>query len=448
MNWISLLSAWRHGDEKPRDPNANKQRSLFEQDHDRILFSSSFRKLQDKTQVIPLPEEDFVHNRLTHSIEVSSVGRTLGQLAGQQLIEKYPSLAEVVSSSDIGYIVAAASLCHDIGNPPFGHSGEAAIGEYFLNGNGRRFQNELTEGEWADLTRFEGNANGFRMMVKGKEGGLRLTYPTLAAFMKYPKLSVPVLSNGRASEKKFGSFHSECEQLFSIASRLNMMPANSGVSGHYRRHPLAFLVEAADDLCYHIIDFEDGIRLGWVLLKDAEELLIPLAGKSFIFENYQRLSETEEKAAYLRATAINGLIREASDIFMEHESDMLNGTFDEPLLKRSKHAGLIRQIKDLSVERIYRHRSVVEIEAAGFEVIGGLLDLFVHALLQQCGEGNSARNRKIAELLPPALRNPSEEVRLSRYLQLLCVCEFVAGLTDRHAIGLYRKLRGIELPNG
>lgn len=448
MNWISLLSAWRHGDHKPRDPNANKQRSLFEQDYDRILFSASFRKLQDKTQVIPLPEEDFVHNRLTHSIEVSSVGRTLGQLAGQQLLEKYPSLSEVVSGSDIGYIVAAASLCHDIGNPPFGHSGEAAIGEYFMNGNGKRFQTELTTGEWTDLTRFEGNANGFRMMVKGKEGGLRLTYPTLAAFMKYPKLSVPIVNNGRASEKKFGCFHSESEQLMSIASRLNLMPANPEDKGHYRRHPLAFLVEAADDLCYHIIDFEDGIRLGWVSLKDAEELLIPLAGKSFITENYQRLSETEEKAAYLRATAINGLIREASDIFMEHESDMLTGIFDEPLLKRSKHAGLIRQIKDLSVERIYRHRSVVEIEAAGFEVIGGLLDVFVHALLQQCGEGNSARNRKIAELLPSYLRNPSEEIRSSRYLQLLSVCEFVAGLTDRHAIGLYRKLRGIELPNG
>lgn len=453
MDWISLLGAYRYGDVTPRNPDATRNRSMFEQDYDRVLFSSAFRRLQDKTQVIPLPEEDFVHNRLTHSIEVSSVGRTLGKMAGQQLIEKYPELETEVSSWDISAIVAAASLAHDIGNPPFGHSGEAAIGEFFSNGPGQIYESRLTDKQWHDLVHYEGNAGGFRILTRGNNeasGGLRLSYPTLGAFTKYPKESLPILPKGRASEKKFGFFQSERELFRDLAIRLELQPVESDGHLHYRRHPLVFLVEAADDTCYHIIDFEDGLRLRWIDFREAEELLIPIAGKSFFKENYTRITDPDEKAAYLRATAINGLIREAVELFMQHEPEMLNGNFDAALLDQSRHKEAMQQIRKLSVNKIYRARSVVEIEAAGFEVIGGLLHHFIKAFRQVCGaqEKESARNRKIAELLPAPLQNPGIKIKQDTYLQLIAVCEFVAGLTDKHAISLFRKLNGIEIPRG
>lgn len=262
----------------------------FEVDYDRIIFSSAFRSLQDKTQVIPLSKTDFVHTRLTHSLEVSVVGRSIGRLVGKQIIEKYPHLSEVhgYQPNDFGAIVAAASLAHDIGNPPFGHSGEKAIGEYFKTGNGKQFQEQLSEKEWQDLIDFEGNANGFSLLTAsrpGIDGGLRISYATLGAFMKYPKESLPKKPTSHISDKKYGFFQTDKEFFKEVAEELGMIPNKSGNDIGYERHPLAFLVEAADDICYTIIDFEDGINLGLVSEDFALEYLINLVKDSIDTKN-------------------------------------------------------------------------------------------------------------------------------------------------------------------
>ena len=268
MNWEQLLSLRKAGDTNKRlRKEQNETRLGFEVDYDRIIFSAAFRSLQDKTQVIPLSKTDFVHTRLTHSLEVSVVGRSLGRLAGQKILEKHPHLKNIhgFQMNDFGAIVAAAALAHDIGNPPFGHSGEKAIGEYFSNGNGKRFKDQLTSEEYQDLIKFEGNANGFKILTEdrpGIPGGIRLSYATLGAFIKYPKESLPHKPTNNIADKKFGVFQSEKAFFKEVADELGLIPTGNGKNASFNRHPLAFLVEAADDICYTIIDFEDGLKLG------------------------------------------------------------------------------------------------------------------------------------------------------------------------------------------
>lgn len=454
MNWPQLLQAYRYGDLKARNLNEVQNRSIFEQDYDRIIFSTAFRRLQDKTQVIPLPEHDFVHNRLTHSIEVSSVGRSLGKIAGQELINKYPHLQREynLSHHDFGAIVAAASLAHDIGNPPFGHSGEASISEYFLNGKGQQFKSELDEKQWNDLTRFEGNANGFRILCNANNkgaGGIRLSYPTLAAFTKYPKESLPLFEKLRASEKKFGFFQSEKNLFEDIANILGLKKIRKDNYINYCRHPLAFLVEAADDICYSIIDFEDGLRLKLIDFSHAERLLMPIAGAGFYPESYLKLKADDEKAGYLRAVAIKNLIIEMAKVFVASEEEMLEGNFDISLIELSKYSSLIKEIKAITLRNVYKAKQVLEIEAAGFEVIGGLLDVFTTAVnhsVQTETKHNYYHSKKILELLPEHYFHLSEMKNSDLYTRLIKICEFVAGMTDRHAIGMYRKIKGIDLP--
>src|SRR5690606_3031868 len=291
----------------------------FEVDYDRIIFSSAFRSLQDKTQVIPLSKTNFVHTRLTHSLEVSVVGRSLGRLAGEKILQKHPYLKEVhgYQMNDFGAIVAAAALAHDIGNPPFGHSGEKAIGEYFSLGNGKRFRSMLSDKEFADLAKFEGNANGFKILTEnrpGIPGGIRLSYATLGAFMKYPKESLPHRPTAHIGDKKFGVFQSERSFFKEVANELGLIPTGKGNDLGFKRHPLAFLVEAADDICYTIIDFEDGINLGLIEEEYALEYLINLVRGSINTSKYHSLTTRADRVTYLRALAINTLITEAVQI--------------------------------------------------------------------------------------------------------------------------------------
>ena len=291
MNWEQLLSLKRQGDTLKRlRLEQDETRIGFEVDYDRIIFSSSFRSLQDKTQVIPFSKKSFVHTRLTHSLEVSVVGRSLGRKTGKIIIEKYPHLKETYGfqSNDFGAIVAAASLAHDIGNPPFGHSGEMAIGDYFKNGNGSNFKNQLNPQQYQDLCDFEGNANGFKIVSENKTGipgGLRLSYATLGAFTKYPKGSIPIKPSAQIKDKKFGFFESQNEFFNNVALELGLNQSN----GNFFRHPLAFLVEAADDICYTLIDFEDGINLGWISEEFALEYLIRLVKGSIDTKKYNAL---------------------------------------------------------------------------------------------------------------------------------------------------------------
>lgn len=445
MQWEQLLSLKRQGDTSKRLRKEQDDTRLgFEVDYDRVIFSSAFRSLQDKTQVIPLSKTDFVHTRLTHSLEVSVVGRSLGRLVGKKILEKYPYLSEIhgYHMNDFGAIVAAAALAHDIGNPPFGHSGEKAIGEYFKTGNGQQFKEKLTDKEWQDLIDFEGNANGFSVVSsprEGVEGGLRLTYATLGAFMKYPKESLPKKPTSKICDKKYGFFQQDKEFFKEVADELGLISNKSGNDIGYERHPLAYLVEAADDICYTIIDFEDGINLGLIDEEFALEYLIKLVKNTIDTKKYNELKTTEDRISYLRALAIGSLISDAVNVFMQNEELILKGEFPFALTDKSQYKAQMDDIIKVSVKRIYQSKEVIEKEVMGYKVISSLLDVFCTAFNNKMEGKESNYDKIILKLLPEKFL--SEKV--SFYQRLLHICHFVSLLTDGKAIELYKLIKGI-----
>ena len=447
MNWEQLLSLKRFGDTNKRlRKEQNETRLGFEVDYDRIIFSSAFRSLQDKTQVIPLSKTDFVHTRLTHSLEVSVVGRSLGRLAGQKILEKHPHLKTIhgYQMNDFGAIVAAASLAHDIGNPPFGHSGEKAIGEYFSLGNGKRFKERLSAKEYQDLIKFEGNANGFRILTEdrpGVEGGIRLSYATLGAFIKYPKESLPHKPTRNIGDKKFGVFQTEIEIFKEIAEELGLIPVRTGQDIGYVRHPLAFLVEAADDICYTIIDFEDGINLGLINEEYALEYLINLVKDNINTAKYHMLTSTADRLSYLRALAINTLITEAVDLFLENEEAILAGIFHESLFDKSRYEAQIKDIIKISIERIYQSEEVINKEIAGYKMLSHLLDTYTGAFLPENDREDSNYNHLVKKSVSK-LDIPGEQ---SIYKTLLQICSYTASLTDGNTVASFEKYKGLRL---
>lgn len=441
MNWNQLLSLKRYGDTESRPRLLQDETRLgFEVDYDRIIFSDSFRSLQDKTQVIPLSDVDFVHTRLTHSLEVSVVGRSLGRIVGEKLLAKYPDLVQDgYKINDFGAIVAAAALAHDIGNPPFGHSGEKSIGDFFSNGNGKKYKIHLNAMQWQDLISFEGNANGFRLLTenrKGVIGGLRMSYATLGAFMKYPKLSIPIKKTNHIAEKKFGVFQKDEAFFTELVTELGLNPIRQGEKTYYR-HPLAYLVEAADDICYSIIDFEDGINLGLIPEDKALEYLLNLVRSNLIPEKYYGLNTQKDRVSYLRALAIQSLIYEASRVFIENEEAILNGTFTHSLLDKCKYEAQLKDILDISIEKMYRSREVIEKEITGYRVLTDLLDVFTTAVNNDFEGKSTGFDQLILELLPEEFK----EIKGNLYERLLGVCSFIAGMSDRNAILLHRKIK-------
>ncbi|PKQ44696.1 dGTP triphosphohydrolase [Confluentibacter flavum] len=445
MNWEQLLSLKRFGDTNKRIRKEQDETRLgFEVDYDRVIFSSEFRSLQDKTQVIPLSQTDFVHTRLTHSLEVSVVGRSLGRLVGKKLLEKHPHLQNIhgFQVNDFGAIVASAALAHDIGNPPFGHSGEKAIGEFFKTGAGNHYKSQLTAKEYQDLCDFEGNANGFKILTEsraGRSGGLRLSYATLGAFTKYPKESLPKKPTTHIADKKYGFFQSEKDAFVDIASELGLIKrSNKDLS--FSRHPLAFLVEAADDICYTIIDFEDGINLGLIQEEFALEYLSKIIRDNIKPENYYALSTKEDRIGYLRALAIGTLINEAVDIFMKHEEAILNGEFDCALLDKSKYDAQIKDIIKISVENIYQSTEVVDKEIAGYGVLNTLLTTYTNAINNTFDGTASNYDKLIFKSLPKTINIESS----SLYKRLSSVCFYVSLLSDSKAILEYKKIKGFS----
>ena len=447
MNGEQLLYLKRYGDTNKRLRKEQDETRLgFEVDYDRIIFSSEFRSLQDKTQVIPLSQTDFVHTRLTHSLEVSVVGRSLGRQVGLRILEKHPHLQEIhgYQANDFGAIVASAALAHDIGNPPFGHSGEKAIGQYFSKGNGLVFKEGLSPKEYQDLCDFEGNANGFKIATQsreGREGGLRLSYATLGAFTKYPKESLPKKATTHIADKKYGFFQSEKEGFLDVANELGLKATRTGNDISFARHPLAFLVEAADDICYTIIDFEDGINLGLIPEEFALEYLSKIIRNTIKPENYYALSTREDRVGYLRALAIGTLINEAVDIFMKHEEAILKGDFDCALLDKSKYEAQINDIIKLSVENIYQSKEVIEKEISGYEVITKLLNTYISAV-NNCYENHASNYDKlILKTLPSSVKANDDKL----YNRVLSVCHYISLLSDSNAILTYKKLMGMTL---
>ena len=444
MQWEQLLSLKKQGVTNKRlrieeDPT----RLGFEVDYDRIIFSQAFRSLQDKTQVIPLSQTSFVHTRLTHSLEVSVVGRSLGRTVGKAILEKHPQLESIhgYHFNDFGAIVAAASLAHDIGNPPFGHSGEKAIGDYFSNGRGKRFKALLSDKEYQDLIDFEGNANGFKILTQSKnglDGGLRLTYATLGAFMKYPKESLPKKPTAHIADKKFGVFQSEVSFFEHVAQQLGLTKRGKKEDVSYNRHPLAYLVEAADDICYTIIDFEDGINLGLIEEEFALEYLIALVKQTIDTNKYNKLTDSKDRLTYLRALAIGVLIEEAVQIFVENEAAILDGSFTGALLDKSKYQAQINDIIKISISNVYQSQEVKEKEIAGYKILSALLDTFTTAVENyHSGRGLRHYDTLILSYFDPSIKAPQ-----SVYQYTMACCNYVSRLTDSNALQIFQKING------
>ena len=441
MNWKQLISNKRFGLEELHEARKD-DRSEFQRDYDRLIFSAPFRRLQNKTQVFPLPGSIFVHNRLTHSLEVSCVGRSLGNDVASRLLQKHPELADS-HISEIGSIVSAACLAHDLGNPPFGHSGEKAISTYFSEGKGIGLKEELSSIEWDDLIHFEGNANAFRLLTHQfegrRKGGFVMTYSTLASIVKYP------FSSRLAGKKsKFGFFLSEEADFQKIATELGITRlSQEGEPLRYARHPLVYLVEAADDICYQMMDIEDAHKLKILTTDETKELLLAYFSderKEHIRKTFHIVSDNNEQIAYLRSSVIGLLIRECTRVFLEHEAEILSGTFEGALIKHisERPANAYKHCAEVSLKKIYRSRDVLDIELAGFRVISTLLELMVDAV--------TSPGKAYSELLINRVSSQYNIKAPALYERIQAVLDYISGMTDVFALDLYRKINGNSLP--
>lgn len=436
MDWTSLLSTYRLGQAATPEPSV---RSDFQRDGDRLMFSAAFRRMQDKTQVFPLEKNDYVRTRLTHSLEVSCVGRSLGNSVGAQLIERYPELRrQGIEAAHIGDIVAAACLAHDIGNPPFGHFGEQAMCDYFASGSGSTILDYLdNEQECEDLRHIEGNAQGFRIVNRlespDNRGGLRLTAATIAASSKYPSLA------GLHSYQKNGCYLDDWQDFCTIFATLGLKRLHDT---RWQRHPLSFLMEAADDICYLIVDIEDAYQVGQIDYDIARDKLNALAGGLIDETRFNAMQSRSDQLAYLRAKAIGQLVHEAVDVFWQVESGLLDGSHTDPLLKSIPSAPALEALRHFAQKNIYISRPVVEVQIAGHRVLTGLMDIFCQSLLNEQQKRISRRDRMILALLP----NRYLRYNQSLYQRLLGVCDYISGMTDSYAVSLYKKLTGISLP--
>ncbi|MBQ9230292.1 MAG: dNTP triphosphohydrolase [Prevotella sp.] len=444
MDWNRLISNKRLGQEY-RHTERHDDRTEFKRDYDRLIFSAPFRRLQNKTQVFPLPGSIFVHNRLTHSLEVASVGMSLGNDVAQRIIkEKHPELKDTMFEQ-IGQIVSTACLAHDLGNPPFGHSGEKAIQTFFTEGPGNVLQKEVSPVFWDDITHFEGNANAFRLLThqfKGRRpGGFVMTYSTLASIVKYPYASSAASKKG-----KFGFFHSEQDSFQKIADEMGIICiSKEGEPLRYVRHPLVYLVEAADDICYEIMDIEDAHKLKILSYEETENLLL-----SFFDEENQAkirkriadegLQDPNEKVVYMRACVIGKLENECVNTFIDHEQEILAGTFTGSLIGNISEIPVkaYRECATLSVERIYRSRPVLDVELSGYKIMATLMEQMVEAVMHP--------KRFYSKQLIDRVSSQYDIDAQDLETRLMAVIDYIAGMTDVYALDVYQKINGISLP--
>lgn len=440
MNWEQLLSTKRFGMERYHDSH-HDDRTEFQRDFDRLIFSSPFRRLQNKTQVFPLPGSVFVHNRLTHSLEVSCVGRSIAMRAVKLLHEKHNNLPPHID--EIGAIVAAACLAHDLGNPPFGHSGEKAIGTFFSEEKGQIFREQTNAAEWADLTKFEGNANTFRLLTHQFEGrrngGFVLTYSTLAAIVKYPYEA----QFADPKKSKFGFFQGDKEAYERIAAELGIM-RDPELPNLYARHPLVYLVEAADDICYEIMDIEDAYKLRLLTLDETKGLLLDFLSEEkhrrATDEIFKIVTDTNEQIAYLRSAVMGLLIEATAQAFVAHEEAILNGTFRKSLIDhipdtlRHAYANCTR----ISAAKIYKSQIVVDVELAGYKIISELLDDIIRATFSP----DKLYSKQLLNRIPGQYNMQTASV----YERIMAALDYISGMTDVYALDLYRKINGMSLP--
>ena len=450
MDWKHLLSPRRIGDPDPERAYSS-ERSPFQQDFDRIVFSGAFRRLQDKTQVFPLVKTDYVRTRLTHSLEASSIGRSLGTSCGAFIAQNFDIGG--LHPSDVGAVVATAALAHDIGNPPLGHAGEEAIRHWFTNSeSGRFYQRNLAREQIADIEFYEGNAQGFRVITRlempDRPGGMRLTAATLGAFAKYPTASMLAGRPEGISGKKFSFFQTEKNTFREVAETCGLIQVGEWA---WKRHPLAYLVEAADDIAYLIVDFEDGHRLGLVDYQELETRFLEIINSPRTESYVKTLESPVRKAEFLRAKAIGVLIGKVTSAFIEHHDELINGKLDYSLTDCLDCSETLQKIRKRSASGIYNHRSVAEVVGAGFEMVSGLLDVFVPCVDELAreykgGPAASYRSKRLAAMLPFYTVESENEFWLNEtYLRLIGILDFVSGMTDSYAVSLHQKLKGISL---
>lgn len=441
MDWNLLLAPVRFGD-SVETSQPSETRTQFQRDYDRIIFSSPFRRLQNKTQVFPLPGSVFVHNRLTHSLEVASVGRSLGNNL-IDIIQRQESTVSTHLLEQIPTIISTACLAHDMGNPPFGHSGEEAIRTYFKQNNGYKEKLGLSNEQWADIIRYEGNANALRLLtqqlVGRRPGGFRLSYPVLASIVKYPWESI-------GGEKKFGFFQSEKELYNHIAIKLGI-PRTSANPLTFSRHPLVYLVEAADDISYQIMDIEDAHKLGILTSQEVKELFINFFNPASdgqllkkIATTLNEVTDPNEQIAFLRAITIGHLVKCCSICFENNYHSIMNGKKVAPLIEQLDERGssALKTIKKVAFEQVYNHRTVVEIELAGYQILGNLIDKLCNSLV----DPQTSFSKKVGQLIPKQYFVEQNDP----YQRIMCILDFVSGMTDVYALEMYRTLQGISIP--
>lgn len=443
MNWLQLISNKRLGQEH-KHAERHDDRSEFKRDYDRLIYSAPFRRLQNKTQVFPLPGSIFVHNRLTHSLEVSSLGMSLGNDVCRKLKTKHPELANTLFE-EIGTIVSAACLAHDMGNPPFGHSGEKAMQTFFSEGNGKKLKSELKDDFWNDITHFEGNANAFRLLTHRfngrRDGGYVMTYSMLASIVKYPFESSLAGKHG-----KFGFFHTELATYKKIADELGIICKNeSKGSLCYARHPLVYLVEAADDICYEIMDLEDSHKLKILTYEETRQLLL-----GFFDEKSQQqiedkieeegVTDENEKVVYMRACAIGKLERECVNTFVENEEKILSGLFEGSLIQNTKSdiRKAYRNCEKIAYGKIYHSKPVLDIELSGYKILETLMEAFVSAAIEPEKFYSQQLIRRVSSQYDIHSDNLGTRI--------MAILDYISGMTDVYALDIYQKINGISLP--
>ena len=443
MEWKQLISNKRFGQEH-KHAERHDDRSEFKRDYDRLIFSSAFRRLQNKTQVFPLPGSIFVHNRLTHSLEVASVGMSIGNDISRRVIQKQPDLKDTLVE-EIGTIVSAACLAHDLGNPPFGHSGEKAIQTFFSEGPGLKIKPMVSSEFWDDITHFEGNANAFRILThrfKGRrQGGFVMTYSMLASIVKYPFASSLAGNHG-----KFGFFASEAESYRKIADELGISCKSApGEPLKYARHPLVYMVEAADDICYEIMDIEDSHKLKILSYAETEHLLLSFFDEDIQQKIRQRIIDEEltdenEKVVYMRASVIGKLENECVAAFLAHEEEILAGTFEGSLIEhiseRQKKA--YKECEKISYSKIYQSKPVLDIELSGYQIMATLMEVFIEAAVNPSRFYSKQLLRRVSSQYD--IENENLEERI------MAVIDYISGMTDIYALDIYQKINGISLP--
>lgn len=443
MEWKQLISNKRFGQEH-KHAERHDDRSEFKRDYDRLIFSSAFRRLQNKTQVFPLPGSIFVHNRLTHSLEVASVGMSIGNDISRRVILKRPELKDTLVE-EIGTIVSAACLAHDLGNPPFGHSGEKAIQTFFSEGPGQKIKSMVSSEFWDDITHFEGNANAFRILThrfKGRrQGGFVMTYSMLASIVKYPFASCLAGNHG-----KFGFFASEAESYRKIADELGIFCKSApGEPLKYARHPLVYMVEAADDICYEIMDIEDSHKLKILSFADTEHLLLSFFDEDIRQKIRQRIIDEEltdenEKVVYMRASVIGKLENECVAAFLAHEEEILAGTFEGSLIDHISECQkkAYKECEKISYSKIYQSKPVLDIELSGYQIMATLMEVFIEAAVNPSRFYSKQLLRRVSSQYD--IENESLEERI------MAVIDYISGMTDIYALDIYQKINGISLP--